>query len=367
MSASNDYNITARPSTVAASPAAYTSGGTTTAIGSIAIAEDPIGFSAMVMLVGIIGTLANGIVLYAMCVPKLPNKQTVSTLFVNQLLLDMYCGISMVLVYAIKTANRNSIPPNGYWFCLLINNDKLLWAGLHGSKLNLVNIAIERYVMIIHPVWHKNNFRPWMTRVAIGISWFVGGLASYLIGLAMTVVFEGQCYYAINLPTRTEQVLYAISYFACFFATVLLALLICYGRIVASLRRRMLAITVQHANNALATAKSVHNLRIEMNAVKTMITVSVAFVVCWLPLDLYTAVNVIADLTVPVVSVYSIIVFGAFFNVVFINPLIYATKYDVVSTYLRRFIDCRRITGGKSTAISVIAVLSQRNNRQSDA
>jgi hypothetical protein len=60
------------------------------------------------------------------------------------------------------------------------------------------------------------------------------------------------------------------------------SLILCYGSIIASVRRQARITASQRANNPVMTAADVQAMRIQMNAVKTIIRVSVAFFICFL-------------------------------------------------------------------------------------
>jgi hypothetical protein len=100
----------------------------------------------MVVIVGIVGTRANWIVLYVLCVLKQVKKHAMNILFVNQMSLDLFGSFWVFVIYAVKLAYINLEGTAGYWLCIFIVSEDLQWFGLCGSKLNLMSIAIERYV-----------------------------------------------------------------------------------------------------------------------------------------------------------------------------------------------------------------------------
>ena len=111
------------------------------------------------IFIGCVGTVANGTVLLAMLVSFQLRNKIVNLLLVNQVTLDLLSCTFLVITYALKLPNIYMTGTWGYWFCLLIASEALMWCFLNASILNLVVITIERYIKIVHLVWHKNNVR----------------------------------------------------------------------------------------------------------------------------------------------------------------------------------------------------------------
>ena len=239
-----------------------------------------------------------------------------------------------------------------------------MWFGLYGSKINLVCIAIERYVMIVHPVWHRNKFRSWMLYVVLVISWVASSAWCHIVTSLTTQVNNGECLWGATWPSTFAKNVYAVGYFIFCFVLVLASFIYCYGNIIVVIRRQARVFAAQQANKHVAGTSANNNLsnmRYQTNAVKLMITVSVAFILCWLPCDLYVSLSLIYTDMNFLTEVYFTTVFVAYFNIC-LNPFIYATKYDLVRNYLRQLIRCcRKDDVNNSTAISVKAVQPTAN------
>jgi len=116
-------------------------------------------FQSAVLIIGVIGTAANGLVLYALVASKQHQKHV---MIVNQNALDLYSCIFLIVTYGLKLFNVRLSGSLGYWLCMLILNENLLWCGVYGSFCNLTVIAVERYLKVVHPVWCQNHLRKWM-------------------------------------------------------------------------------------------------------------------------------------------------------------------------------------------------------------
>ena len=111
-------------------------------------------FGCAVVIIGIVGTAATGVVLYAMVASKQHQKHA---LIVNQNVLDLLGCLMLVVTYALKIADIYLAGSLGYWLCVTILSENLLWCALEGSVLNLAIITVDRYVKIVHPVWSKKH------------------------------------------------------------------------------------------------------------------------------------------------------------------------------------------------------------------
>jgi hypothetical protein len=245
-------------------------------------------FETAVILIGIVGALGNGTVLYVFCASKQLRNQDINVLFINQLSLDFYSSLWLLVEYPIKMANIYLEGPTGHLLCLFILSEDLAYFGIFGSKVNLMSIAIERYVKIVHPIWHKNNFKSWMIYSAAVIPWAVGMfLALSMTSMSMSVV-DGQCLWGVAWINESVKYAFATSTVIITFILPLASFLFCYSSIIFVVHHQAKIVASQRIVNPLAeTASNTHDTRLQMNALKTMIIISVAFVVCWLPCDMY--------------------------------------------------------------------------------
>jgi hypothetical protein len=58
--------------------------------------------------------------------------------------------------------------------CLLFGGGFSTSSAANASALSLFMITLERYMKIVHPVFHRNHYRRWMTYVAIVLCWILG-------------------------------------------------------------------------------------------------------------------------------------------------------------------------------------------------
>jgi len=123
-----------------------------------------------IIFVGIVGTAANAIVLYALVVSKQHKKQV---LIVNQNALDLTSCLFIVATYALKISNVSLGGLCGYWLCMMLLSENLLWFAIDGSIINLAAITVERYLKVVHAVWSKNNLHKWMIYSSTAFPWVI--------------------------------------------------------------------------------------------------------------------------------------------------------------------------------------------------
>lgn len=77
--------------------------------------------------------------------------------------LDLFSSIFLIITYAVKISDVPLAGSLGYWICMIVLSEKLIWVGIIGSVINLAIITVERYVKVVFTVWSKRNVRKWMT------------------------------------------------------------------------------------------------------------------------------------------------------------------------------------------------------------
>jgi len=197
-----------------------------------------------------------------------------------------------------------------------------------GSIYGLVVVTLERYVKIVHPVSHRKHFRRWMQHLGIAIPWLNGFLTGFVPEIVSTQFQDGVCYVWI---WPTVLTLHAVQFFMYVWRFVIpVAIFIfCYWQIIAVIRRQA-RIAVVHVQPAAGAANNQTRTmsNTERNVIKTMLWVTIGFVVCWLPLQLYLLMLYIGgdgELNLVAYYVVGTLVYA---NSTFVNPIIYASQYQ---------------------------------------
>jgi len=298
-------------------------------------------FQCAVVVVGILGTAANALILYALVASKQHKKHT---LIFNQNVLDLCSSVFTIIAYSLKVCNIYLTGPIGYWLCIMLLSDSLIWCGIIGSVINLAAITIERYLKVVHPVvWSKKKLRKRMTYSAVAFSWIASIIYNVALVLPTTAVLDGACYaYAIWM-NKADRVIHLACDFACFYVVVILLFIFCYWRILLVVRRQARVMAGHSAvGSSTSTGQSQSN-KIQSNVTKTMILVSVLY--AFSRLSIYVCSFLISLNPNPILPDSS---FYASMFVAFLytcsNPFIYATKFDPVKKVLLDKLSCKKIS-----------------------
>jgi len=191
-------------------------------------------FEAFVVIIGVLGTAANGLVLYALVASKQHKKHE---LIVNQNALDLYSCVFLVITYGLGLFKIPLSGSLGHWLCMFLFSGCLLSCGVSGSWVNLMVISIERYLKVAHPVWSKKKLRKWMTYAAMAFAWISGIINEMAMALQTSVVKDGVCYGYIVGSAETKLGT-SIYYFLSTYLLVLAVFTFCYGKILMVIRRQ---------------------------------------------------------------------------------------------------------------------------------
>jgi len=288
-------------------------------------------FKCAVVVVGVAGAAANALILYAMVASGQHKKQL---LIFNQNALDLASCLFLVLTYSVKLCYIYLTGVLGYWLCMMILSENVMWWTIVGSTINLISITIERYLKVVHSVWSKKCLRTWMIYFAIAFAW-VGGFITNAVPIFLTsAVKDGVCYSVAFWPSREARLAYGIWYFVSFYVIVLSLFLFCYWRILITIRRQA---------SAMARYSSVQKQsnKIQWNVIKTMVVVSAFFAITWTPLDVYYLLIMFNTELSLLDNVYYALTSISFVYIC-TNPFIYAIKFDPVRHILQGLIACKK-------------------------
>ena len=293
-------------------------------------------FQWAVLVIGVVGTTANALILYAMVASKQHKKHF---LIFHQNIFDLCSCLLLVIIYILKLCNIYLTGTLGYWLCMLLLSENLLWGSIVGSVINLMSITVERYLKVVHHAWSKKFLRKWMKFSAVLFAWITSISYHMAVTFLTTVVDDGVCYGYVMWKNRLAAVAYGVWTFVSFFVLVVCTFVFCYGRILIVIRRQA-RVMASHGGPGSSNAQS-HSHQMQSNVIKTMVLVSTFYVITWMPDNVYyLLLNLNFNLTLLDVG-HHVTTFIAFFYIC-ANPFIYATKFDLVRRILARLIPCKR-------------------------
>jgi len=277
--------------------------------------------------VGVVGTAANGLVLYAMVAAKQHKKHV---LIFNQNALDLVSCLSLDISYSIHLSNIYLSGTGGYWPCLTIMSFAGAMAAYCGSQINLAAISTERYLKIVHHVWADAKLCNWIIYSTIAFAWIAGIVIAAADVIPTAVVINGVCYSGSDLLNPMAAKARLVWEFLSLYVTIIFIFTYCYGRILVVIRRqaRVMAAHSGHGSNTVQDqTKTIQN-----SVIKTMILVSLLLTVTWAPVYTYLLLVYFGEISIDE-NVLSSALFIAYLYVC-INPFIYATNFAPVKRVL---------------------------------
>ena len=289
-------------------------------------------FQCSVLIIGVVGTANNALILYALVASKQHKKHV---LIFNQNALDLFSSFFMVLTYSLKLCNIRLTGSVGYWLCMLLVSDSLIWCGTVGSAINLASISVERYLKVVHP-----ELRSWMIYLVMAFSWVGSFVYNAALVFPTSAVVDGACYAYVFWKSETARIFHDIWTFVSFYVIILLIFIFCYWRILVVIRRQshvMAGVVTAGPNTA-----EIISSQIQSSVIKTMILVCALYAISWLPVNVYI-LNM--DLN-PNSSFTDGSNYYASISIAFLytctNPFIYAISFTPVREILLRLVVCKK-------------------------
>jgi len=306
-------------------------------------------FESAIVFIGLVGTAANALILYAMVASKQHKKQM---LIFNQNVLDLFSSILLVATYGAKLCDIPLVGEVGYWTCMWFLSENILWCGIIAAKCNLIFVTIERYIKVVHRAHNKKILHKSVVYSAMAFSWISGFAVSMGITFSTTDLVDGVCYAYVFWSSRGSQLAYGIFYFMFYFVFILAIFIFCYGRILMLIRSQA-QVMAAHGSSGSNTHQIKTN-PVQLSIIKTMVFVSAFYAVSDCPMDVYYLVmNSRTDMTI-IESGYYTVLFISFLYIC-ANPFIYAIKFEPVKRVLLRLIPGRKTfehqSEGTTTAV----------------
>jgi len=290
-------------------------------------------FQCAVIVIGVVGTAANALILYAMLASKQHKKHL---LIFHQNVLDFISCLLLVIISSLKVAYFYSSGSGGYWFCVLVESEYVNWVVILASKINLIFVTIERYLKVVYSVWSKNKLRNWMIFLAMAFAWISGFVHMTATTFTTTKVISGRCLMFVFWKSKASLFASRIFYFFYFYVVILIIFIMCYWRILVVIRRQARVMDSHGSSSGQAQWQ-----QIQTNVVKTMILVSAFFAISDLPINVYFMASLTGIRSAVTNVVYYASVFTSCFYIC-ANPFIYATNFDPVKRVLLGLIPCKK-------------------------
>ena len=246
---------------------------------------------ALVICVGFLGSCANATVLGAFLLKN--RAKTINKLIVNQIALDLFASVSLLVSYSAKVNEYFYVYPDntaGAILCKFVANGVFPFWGLTGSIIGLVVLTLERYFKIVHPFGYRKYYSRWMTSAGIILAWSSGFMLE-ICGTWTSQVKNGKCLKFYFWSVDRDVMTFSVASMVIQYFLPLVIFFYGYGSILAVIRRRpdvplrLHGPGIEDLENK-NTGNQIQQ-RIQMKIVKMLITVTFAFIVCCSPNQIY--------------------------------------------------------------------------------
>ena len=296
-------------------------------------------------VIGAIGILGNGIVICVIAkYPPLREKLT-NYLIINQSVIDFLASVFLLLTRVFDN-NKPLISDNHVLMvlhCFIWRTAVLSWWPFVASTFNLIAISVERFVAIVYPITYRNSFQMKKIVIIIIVVWFFG-LVINVASLFATRLIGNSCEPGLHWINRDVQKAYGI-FRVCFIFFIPLGIMIyCYGRMVYTVYKHLMSFKASKEaeadNNVIREERMV---RAQANLLQTLLLVSVSFVICWGPNQIYYFLYNVGLRIDPYTWHFQLTVVLMNINCC-INPFLYTWKYREFQLYLKQMF-CLRPSG----------------------
>ena len=281
-------------------------------------------------IIGCIGVLDNGFVLFVIYAYKPMRRRLTNLFIINQTFVDFLASVVLLAGVHDCGDQRGFQGMSGELYCRLWRNKVFLWSLLLVSTYNLVGITVDRYLEIVHPVWHKNHITRRSIYTILVLSWVVGMGWTLPFGVGASGVIQGKCVVWDIFPSPTVGTVVAIFNFVLSFPLPVAIMIYSYTRMIITFRIKGSSIQPGGVQSGVTESDKERNsklAKVRMNIFTTMLIVSVCFVLCWVWSKMWYLLKT-AGMSLSRTSVfYHFSVYAITFNSV-VNPFVYIARYE---------------------------------------
>ncbi|XP_071488686.1 orexin receptor type 2-like [Diadema antillarum] len=299
--------------------------------------EVPLVWNVLEGIIGTLGILGNGVVLFVFFRDK-SLRGLINSFIINQSLIDFTTSFVFILMHFLPKKELNPASVSDELLCKIWLSEYVMWALFISSSLNLVCITTDRYFAIIHPTRYRSSASKLQRRIKVVsiITWSSGFIIDAYWPAVYIVTPTGMCF-----PNWQNKILKgAVGVFIFFvtYAGPLGTMAFSYVCILSKLRKQSHLSAPQpisspvpaNGGKPIQRAKrmmSERSGRAARNVIRTMVTVSLTYAICWAPIAFnYLVYNLGGPLDFQS-KWYSITKVFAYANMC-ANPFIYTMQYQ---------------------------------------
>ncbi|KAK2152195.1 hypothetical protein LSH36_337g01034 [Paralvinella palmiformis] len=299
--------------------------------------------------IGSLGLVGNTFVVAVILGDGAMRRQLTNAYITNQSLLDATVSALLVLTTALEDDGRrfdfDAIADQ--LFCKLWLTKVWLWAMFVSSTYNLLAMTTERYLAVVHPIWHRGKLTKGKVVGSLAAVWLFGPVynLAYMVPTSGPTREGGCTVYSLwpNGPWRNAVGVLTI----CIqFVLPLVLLTFFYVRMIVVLRRRVRPEPgggggAAPAGGAPLTRAPGSMARAQANIFKTLLIVSFCFIFCWSWNQIFFLLFNLGYDDIDLTSAFSNFSVVMVFMNCCINPFVYISKYEQFKKTTKRLFACK--------------------------
>ena len=290
------------------------------------------------LAIGICGVLDNLFVAIVLLTSKALRQTRINMFIINQSLIDFAASAFIIATNFGRDVTIANTRIGRESMCRIWLTNLPIWGLFFSSTFNIVLMTLDRYLALVHPFKHAANVTNNRSVTLMIIVWLIGPgfYASYIIPTSH-LKDQNSCSVFSKWPSAEWQTAAWIIISIVYFWLPLVVIVYSYARIFLVLR--------QSQNNAAnSTSSSNRDIRVanaKKNVIKTLGMVSVCFLICWSGNSIYLLLYAVGYQVNFNSVLYHLTVVAVFMNS-FINPIVYAVKYDPFKKRVRYLVCPKR-------------------------
>jgi len=133
-----------------------------------------------------------------------------------------------------------------------------------------------------------------MVYCTVAFTWIMAAAINLTVSFPTAAVVNGSCWGWSFWPSNAVQMTYSVLYFIFYFFNLVVIFIYCYSHIFVVVRRQA-RVMQGHAANQPSSSLSQSQQKMQASVLKTVISLTAFFVVCWAPNNLYYLLYNVVD------------------------------------------------------------------------
>ena len=234
-------------------------------------------FNVVLSILVLISLVGNALVISTILINK-PMQTTLNYLLVNLAVADMISALCIGIGYVVMPFITYPEGDIGRYLCMFVIDGDLAWVGAAESVLCLVYIAFERYFAIVRPLHQRGRFTKKRLKVFIVLGW------SFAIFMRVPTSLEPRYYHSVlGVCKNNDNMAGHMAVKVHSLAWMLLAGIVPISIMVYLYSRLVHHLWFKSVQNLEASQRAAQRYRKQVTI--TLITVSIIYAVCWMPIS----------------------------------------------------------------------------------